>query len=694
MGVYACYIDENGEYQWTDTPDSSWKLVPEITKPNEIQNIVIHDSKNNCEIHCSSEQGYIAYNSNKEEIYHIYPDGTTSIKDSDGNNIVTNEPLSIDQMSYNMIIYGKDGHAYIVCPGKPAEELISYSEKNPNSNITVTDKDGYTYKCKNGDYTYDKRIIDTDDEYYYRETILNKDGSYSEIELDRENSHKVITYYDKNGVNYKVDNYLGDNNCVSSIITADGWIYLKDSKVVEFDDEYDYIGEKTIGNYEIDDNGNYIIKDLNGNTTIYNQYGGRKQYIDSFGNTTIYNEKGQRVQYIDSKGKVYDINDDTDAQITTLNGRKSYSKFNHIEYDEEAYHDILNSLNGVGSSYKGVITSACSNIESAVNSFPDGYSSAGISSIGSSVEGHIGLISSLGEMTNYSLLAYQTCDESLREGLYLLIDNLFGDNELALANRFKNLINNTGMIILKDSNGNPLNIFANYNIETHQFGGNQNKLSTDYQNKYVDDIISKYFPNATNEEKKALADKASVHGCGYIGITNYLFKQFEGNESGFYNTFGFPMYEIKCKETGNGATFSIDYNYEAVAMDLFCDANLVKWDDNDIELTTKSANGCTIKTIDHMIKYLKDQYNVKFDNIPDEIKLVADHGYSLYNLDGTLNTIVEGRDSAHAMVIVGQTEDGKQIVSSWGNKYIYEPSENDDYIDNFQSAWEEVINNE
>ena len=115
-------------------------------------------------------------------------------------------------------------------------------------------------------------------------------------------------------------------------------------------------------------------------------------------------------------------------------------KTNYIEYDEEAYNKILNTLNGINGSDA---INACANIRNAVAGFPDNYSSGGINSIESNLKEHVNLIKSLSETTNYSILAYDTCDESLRDGLYSLIDSLFGDSDKTFGDKFKKAIEHT-----------------------------------------------------------------------------------------------------------------------------------------------------------------------------------------------------------------------------------------------------------
>ena len=95
------------------------------------------------------------------------------------------------------------------------------------------------------------------------------------------------------------------------------------------------------------------------------------------------------------------------------------------------------------------------------------------------------------------------------------------------------------------------------------------KKETNTTNKYYKTVLNNYFPDSQSEEKVALLDIACNTGCGYTAFTNFIFKSFEGNESGFADTFGFPMYNVKY----DSGTFSIDYNYEPVIMDLYCNSN-------------------------------------------------------------------------------------------------------------------------
>lgn len=673
--------------------------------------IVINDKENDCTIHYSEDKGYIAFDMHGQKKYHIYPDGKTVIYTSNGQNesIITYEPLTMEDMQLNMDVIDVDGNVYSI---------------SNNEIIKKIDKvNGYT-------------------------TYYDLDGNYKNV-MD-----KKVEYFNKDGYAYRIDNYIDSDNIVSTIMTDDGPIYINNSKVVQFNNEQDFTGETIIGNYMIDESGNYIIKDLSGNTTIYSEYGKKEKYIDLSGNTTIYDDNGKIIKYIDTNGNEY--NYDKDSKTTMINGKKSYSRINHIEYDEEAYNTILKSFNSIGESYKGTITNACSNIESAIKSFPDNYSASGISSIGSSIEGHIDLVNSLAEMTNYSLLAYQTCDESLKKGLYLLIDSLFGDKETNLANRFKGIIKDNiedsdgdgileykentnfkvlsenaivdstvvdangnkwylnknktvigiagdnikinhggetfsltydenGIATLMDSNNKALNIFGDYNLDSKQCGGNQNVLDQSYANKYVNDILSKYFPDATQEEKIALLSKGTFVGCGYTAITNFVFKEFEGKENDFYNTFGFPMYEMKYDDSMGTPTFYVDYNYEPVIMDLICQKNTIQVNgENSIKQTILSTDGIGEPEARDVVNYVRDEYGVVFDKSLNELRYYSEDGYSLYSIDGRLQFEDGG---PHAMVKIGETEDGRDIISSWGEKFIHE-SATDRSIENIDHTKE------
>ena len=676
------------------TPGPSPELTPEPSRVlrfeehlNADGSKTIIDRENGYTINYTDTSGYIAYNGDGKEVYHIYPDGKTCIKiynngDSGSYDIVNYDGLTIKDMSTNMKVMS-NGDEYYIDNGNLIK-IVNYDNLGRIYSTKICAKDGNSYI-----------------EYF--------DGS--------------IDYLDRNGYRYKSTYYDESSGLYGwlygSFDTHIPWLLDSDGTYGMFNDKDEY---EEVGTYTYDENGNIVLKNKDG--TIL--------YTDFYGDV---------IQKVTADGVIYNYNLETSSQNVTKNGKIMYSKTNHIEYEEEEYYNILTTLNNVGDINKSAISSACSNINSAVSSFPDPYSVPGLDGIEDNISGYIDLISSLAETINYSLLAYQTCDEELRNGLYLLIDSLFGENDSQLANNFKNIINSSiedrdsdkileykantnfkylsenaivsetyidndnnkwylnklghvlsvdgdnikinyggetfdlefdksGYAILKDSNGNSLNIFGDYNLDSVQFGGSQSDLPNAYSNQYVIDILQKYFPDSNMEEKIALLDKAGATGCGYTAVTDFVFKDFEGNEKGFYDTFGYPMYEFK----KNGDEITVDYNYEPLIMDLYCYCNSDSGKFNIGETTLRGC-GTNLDTLKQMVEYLTKQYNVTIENSSDLV-FVGDYGYSLYDLDGSLYVDDGG---SHIMVVTGIDEDGNKLVSSWGNKWIYVPSANINY---------------
>lgn len=640
--------------------------------------------------------GYIAYNNDNTVVYRIDNNGIAFVRTQDGNSIVFFGMKPSDFVP-GKIILDDEGCQHLFS----GEAITSTNVYSENGNI-----------FRKITYNDDNRIIreyDETGEKIIYEWINNNDGSFSYKNCDS----GIIEHYDPFERLYYIEYPDGSKEYL------DG-----DGVLITIYSDGTYIAGEEKGTYIIDDNGDIICK-------------------DNAGNQIFYDKLGHKYQEITHDGDVYEFY--KDRQKSIINGKIKYSKIGHIEYDEEAYIKVLNTLNGIDGNN---VISGCYSIESAISSFPDSYSSSGINSVKGDIEGHVNLIKSLSEMTNYSLLAYDTCDEELRDGLYLLVDSLFGDNELALANKFKreirlsiedrdndnileykentnfkmlsesvivasiytdsdgnkwylnknNLViglkgenvklnyggetfsvayDENGFIRLTDSKGNPLNIFGDYNEESEQYGGNQNALEYCFIHKpnyYAKEIVENYFPDANIEQLDNIFMEAQRSCCGNVAITNLVFKKFEGNEEGFYDTFGYPMYEMKYDPTKS--SLSVDYNYEPMIMDLFCherkNGTIDDFNSTPLEeIGTKSSNVYSMK------RYLQNNYNVSLSDYEEPLEYFGEMGYTLYNMDGT---IFSQDGSGHAMIGVGRTADGRIIVSSWGRKYILELSTDEEDI--------------
>ena len=586
------------------------------------------------------------------------------------------------------------------------------------------------YDVENGEHIErlynDENIVeswyDSSGKIIYRET----DDNHLNVQLQEDFINKTTSYYSKDGNLYCVEYEDGRKE----------YSYDEDPFIIYKDGTFSY--KKSKGNYTIDSNNNFICVDEDNNQI----------FLDSV---------GHKYKEITANGTVYDY--DKNSQATIRNGKVSYTTINHIEYDEEAYDNILNSLNNVESSYSSTIESAYSNISDTVGSFPDSCS-FNVMDIANGIRGHITLVNSLKESINYSLLAYQATESDLKDALNILIDDLFGESEIGLATIFKHEIYNTiedrdndkimeykkgtnfntltrraipassyvdqngntiylnknsiiigidgnstqisfsntifnlssgedGILKLTDKDGKSLNIFGDYNIDSSQYGSNQMHVEYAYNDDNVMNMISKYYPTATMEEKTALLSKITNKGCGYAAITNLIFKEFEGNENSFYETYGFPMYDVR-KITED--IYYIDYNYEPVIVDLFCKAN----DPNamgNINYLVQNGAGVNKERITRIFNYLKDTKGIHLSNTISAENIIGDRGYCLRDLDGEIMEY-HSDTAGHIMLITEHDEAGNSYVSSWGQKFMLEKILDESYADNYENIWKGVMNND
>ena len=212
-----------------------------------------------------------------------------------------------------------------------------------------------------------------------------------------------------------------------------------------------------------------------------------------------------------------------------------------------------------------------------------------------------------------------------------------------------------------------------------QYGGDQGRLAYEYdtdqrRREELLRILREYFPNMTDEEAQRYLENFNMVGCGYVAMANTIFMQYENDPAGFERAFGFPMYD------GNG-----DLNYERLALDLYAHTDL-----NDMvpnESGTNQPGGTDqFDRRDIMESYLNERgVSVRTENnahvTPENFREITENGgkviISLHN-----DNIYQGNrsyyiDGGHAMTVSGCTDDGKLIVSSWGEEYYIDASELD-----------------
>ncbi len=444
-------------------------------------------------------------------------------------------------------------------------------------------------------------------------------------------------------------------------------------------------------------------------------------------------------------------NIDKMSEIHVQDGEYNVYRMNHIDYDKEKYDKILKSLVKECDKYLKGIDTRFNDVKKTIREYPEEFLTT-VTKINKKVNEDIKLLDTLKEHINYSLLAYQACDNSLKDNLNGLIDALFEGEDSNAVKKFKSIIeqhvesrNNdniieykldtdfsklskklpvqqvvddngnimffnengqlvsldgkdvvihyggntfiansgsNGAIIITDIEGNALNIFGEYNLESRQYGGNQTDLNKHalelIDDENIDRLFDKYFPGATSEEKVAYLERICSKGCGYVAMTNIAFKLMEGYEEEFFDEFGYPMYNLVLKD-GN---VSIDYNYEVLTMELFSEI----WgkDENGeavtIEQATKTSEGANHSRRDVIFNYLCEEYHIA-DYTDSSVIYVRDKGWDLLPFNTKEIGELTRSGGPHGMCITEVDDNGRVYVSSYGKKYLYIKSDNIDYYE-------------
>ncbi len=249
------------------------------------------------------------------------------------------------------------------------------------------------------------------------------------------------------------------------------------------------------------------------------------------------------------------------------------------------------------------------------------------------------------------------------------------------------------------------------------------------------DFVRQYdaYRDYSDEEIINLYGRINEEGCGYVAFVNTVMTKYEGREDAFMRDFGFPLYDengefnfnrllidfyahtddqyFLNRESGADALVNDKLlSYEGKA-DEFRERYGVDLYENDGDTWSDEARqaildeyegqdtasfesgGMTILSMENRIsEYISTKEGVNCENkkvFPerpfskneidgyinkgDVINILA-ADFNLYREDGQL---AQGGVGGHWMSITGTTEDGRYIVSSWGEKYYIDPSELD-----------------
>ncbi|MBR3630055.1 MAG: hypothetical protein IKN55_06245 [Oscillospiraceae bacterium] len=205
------------------------------------------------------------------------------------------------------------------------------------------------------------------------------------------------------------------------------------------------------------------------------------------------------------------------------------------------------------------------------------------------------------------------------------------------------------------------------------------KLYTDIIRENTGKVMSEeelkqYLDGVYDENGEATIDGLNSEGCEYTAIVNTIFEYYTHRENGaeeFERKFGFSLRDHKGR-----------LNYNAVLVDVYS-----KYDDPNFGgLTDKRAEkileaymaepgkdgqssvNVNMRTNVHITKtnidnYLRDGKQV----------IVSAQNVKIYKEDGSVLQNCAG--AGHAMVVTGVTEDGRYIVSTWGEKAYLDPKD-------------------
>ena len=253
-------------------------------------------------------------------------------------------------------------------------------------------------------------------------------------------------------------------------------------------------------------------------------------------------------------------------------------------------------------------------------------------------------------------------------------------------------------------------------------------------NQALYDAVRTYpqYADYSDGQIKKLFEKIKSEGCGYVAMVNAIFVQYHGDADAFERDFGFPMYD----ENG-------EYNFDRLLLDIYAETDdkyfldeeygstsyandvlktyighedefrrefgvpLYQNGDNTrynpaaqqavldrvgdrtvVEQQTKGINYLNFENrMQHYLKEKNVPMSSQFQEMPStkDVKAylkrgksvsIIDNGFNLYDENGN---IAHKNVGGHWMTITEVTDDGRYVVSSWGDKYYLKPDELTDF---------------
>lgn len=273
----------------------------------------------------------------------------------------------------------------------------------------------------------------------------------------------------------------------------------------------------------------------------------------------------------------------------------------------------------------------------------------------------------------------------------ILLGNTYGNNVV------KKLINAIRNYFIKKKQLTKEDIDSIVFSEEGQYGGNQGspEIQTRERKEELYDIIRR---NRAGEnlpdDLEPYLKKINNEGCGYVALTNSIFRYFENRSEEFQKAFGYSMYD----KNGN-------LNFDMLLVDLYSSKDNIDpvtnirnnmldynkeqdsylnpydpWKDVTGKGTTPAERKYYMETFlaEHGIKGTIDvQEEMSISQIEERLQrgedvIISYRNGNIYREDGSIQQQIIG---GHAMTITGVTKEGYYIVSSWGEKFYIHPDE-------------------
>ena len=242
----------------------------------------------------------------------------------------------------------------------------------------------------------------------------------------------------------------------------------------------------------------------------------------------------------------------------------------------------------------------------------------------------------------------------------------------------------------------------NYADQNILYGGQQHGPRDDRASydDFSDIIYRNTGKRLTGSDLTKYLNRVNSEGCGYMAMVNVILKRYQGRAADFERDFGIPMYkngDFNYNElmidiysstdnhnaglTGDKIDKKEDWNFgnKFFGYDMYTDSDGFGTDKVSFEyrlekyLNDHGVNGNV--TVYDRGRVTVENYHEFAENGP--VVISVGRPFTMRDADG--NVYNTWNDAGHSMIITG-VENGRFVVSSWGDKYLIDPNDNFGYM--------------